>query len=96
MNQVNDWVVWGYVMDDWEKENPHVTINIDELKPLARDPEALVNRLDILFTHGSLSVRTREIIKEAIKPLINNDYRDERVRLAIYLLLISPDYNIMK
>ncbi len=96
MNQVNDWSVWGYVMDDWEKDNPHVTYNIDELKPLARDPEALVNRLDMLFTHGSLSLRTREIIKEAITPLINNDYREDRVRLAIYLLLISPDYTIMK
>jgi uncharacterized protein (DUF1800 family) len=96
MNRVNDWTVWGYVMDDWEKDNPYVTYNIDELKPLARDPEALVNRLDMLFTHGSLSLRTRNIIKEAITPLIENDYRDDRVRLAMYLLLISPDYNILK
>ena len=96
MNQVNDWAVWGYVMDDWEKENPSVTYIVDELKPLARDPEVLVNRLDMLFTHGSLSQRTREIIKDAITRLINNDYRYDRVRLAMYLLLISPDYNIMK
>jgi uncharacterized protein (DUF1800 family) len=96
MNQVNDWIVWGYVMDDWEKENPHVTYNIDELKPLAREPEVLINRIDMLFTHGSLSLRTREIIKEAITPLIENDYREDRVRLAIYLLLISPDYAILK
>ena len=96
MNEVNDWVVWGYVMDDWENENPYVTYNIDELKNLARDPEVLINRLDMLFTHGSLSERTRGIIKEAITPLINADYRNDRVRLAMYLLLISPDYNIMK
>ena len=96
MNRVNDWAVWGYVMDDWEKENPHVTYNIDELKSLARDPEVLVNRLDMLFTHGSLSERTRGIIKEAISKLIDNDYREDRVRLALYLILISPDYNIMK
>lgn len=96
INQVNDWSVWGYIMDDWETNNPHVTYNIDELKPLARDPEVLVNRLDMIFTHGSLSQRTREIIKAAISPLITGDYRDDRVRLATYLLLISPDYNIMK
>ncbi|HJW31311.1 MAG TPA: DUF1800 family protein, partial [Saprospiraceae bacterium] len=75
MNQVNDWAVWGYIMDDWEKDNPHVTYNIDELKPLARDPETLINRLDILFTHGMLSDRTRQIIKDAITPLITGDYR---------------------
>jgi hypothetical protein len=93
---VNDWAVWGYVMDDWESDNPHVTYNLDELLPLARDPEVLVNRLDMMFTHGMLSQRTREIIKDAVEPLISGDYREDRVRLALYLIMISPDYNIMK
>jgi len=96
INQVNDWTVWGYVMDDWEYDNPHVTYNIDELKLLARDPETLVNRLDVIFTHGNLSQHTRDLIKEAIEPFHENDYREDRVRLAMYLMLISPDYNIMK
>ena len=96
INQVNDWAVWGYVMDDWEDNHPYVTYNIDELKTLARDPEVLINRLDVLFTYGMLSERTRQIIKEAITPLISGDYRDDRVRLAIYLMMISPDYAIMK
>ncbi|MEO5906545.1 MAG: DUF1800 family protein [Saprospiraceae bacterium] len=96
MNQVNDWAVWGYIMDDWEVDNPHTTFNIAELKNLARDPEALINRLDMLFTHGSLSTFTRQIIQEAITPLIYYDYREDRVRLALYLILISPDYNVMK
>lgn len=96
MNQVNDWAVWGYIMDDWEPGNPHVTFNVDELRILARDPEVLVNRLDMLFTHGSLSENTRTIIKDAITPLIAYDYRYDRVRLAMYLMMISPDYAIMK
>jgi Protein of unknown function (DUF1800) len=96
INQVNDWAVWGYVMDDWEQENPYVAYNIDELKQLARDPEVLVNRLDVLFTHGMLSEHTREIIKDAITPMISGDYRQDRVRLALYLVMISPDYAIMK
>lgn len=96
INQVNDWTVWGYIMDDWERENPHTTYNLDELRPLARDPEVLINRLDMLFTHGTLSENTRTIIKDAITPLIYDDYREDRVQLAMYLLLISPDYNVMK
>ena len=96
MNQVNDWAVWGYVMDDWEENNPHVTYVIDDLVPLARDPEVLINRLDILFTHGSLTEETRAIIKDAINPLISGNYRYDRVRLALYLLLVSPDYAVMK
>ena len=96
INQVNDWAVWGYIMDDWEYDNPHVTYNIEQLLPLARDPEVLVNRLDMLFTHGRLSERTRDIIKDAITPIISGNYRYDRVRLALYLILISPDYSILK
>lgn len=96
INEVNDWAVWGYVMDDWEAENPHVTYNIDELVPLARDPEVLVNRLDMLFTNGRLSERTRGIIKEALTELRNDNYRYDRVRLGLYLIMISPDYNVLK
>jgi hypothetical protein len=96
INQVNDWAVWGYVMDDWEENNPHVTYNIDDLIQLARDPEVLVNRLDMLFTHGMLSPSMRTIIKDAIRPMISGDYRQDRVRLALYLMMISPDYAIMK
>lgn len=96
INVVNDWAVWGYVMDDWEDDNPHVTYILDELIPLARDPEVLINRLDLLLTHGMLSDRTRNIIKEAITGLIRDNYRYDRVRLALYLIMMSPDYAIMK
>ena len=96
INQVNDWAVWGYIMDDWERDNPYVTYNIEQFLPLARDPEVLVNRLDMLFTHGRLSERTRAIIKDAITPIISGNYRYDRVRLALYLILISPDYSILK
>ena len=83
-------------MDDWENDNPYVTYNIDELLGLARDPEVLVNRLDVLFTNGMLSERTRQIIKDAVSPMIDGNYREDRVRLALYLMMISPDYAIMK
>ncbi len=96
MNQVNDWAVWGYVMDDWEENNPYVTYILDDLVPLARDPEVLLNRLDILFTHGMLSDHTRNAIKDALYPIIDGNYRYDRTRLALYLLLVSPDYAIMK
>jgi len=96
MNQVNDWAVWGWVMYDWESENPNVTYIIDDLVPLARDPEVLLNRLDMLFTHGSLSEHTRTIIKDALYPMTYNNYRFDRTRLALYLMMVSPDYNVMK
>jgi hypothetical protein len=96
INEVNDWAVWSYVMDDWEEDNPHVVPILDALVPLARDPEVLINRLDKMFTHGSLSNETRQIIKDAITPIIYDDYRENRTRLALYLILVSPDYAVLK
>ncbi|MEZ4895547.1 MAG: DUF1800 domain-containing protein [Saprospiraceae bacterium] len=95
INQVNNWTASNYVMGNWEDE-PWAILNTDELTPYARDPEVLLNRLDVLFTHGQLTDRTRSIIKSALMPLQRGDYRDDRVRLALYLLFISPDYAVLK
>ena len=96
INQVNDWSVWQYMFGSWESGDPYTTVVLDELEELARDPEVLVNHLDRVFTHGALSEQTRTIIKEAIEPFIWGDYRYDRARLALYLILISPDYAILK
>lgn len=96
INQVNNWAVYNYVMNSWENDDPYAILNINELKELAQDPEVLVNRLDMLLTHGNLSDRTRNIVKQAISSFKFSDYREDRVRMAIYLIMISPDYNIFK
>ena len=54
-----------------------------------------------MFTHGQLSKETKDLITDAIDPIVNdwNDdfqYTDLRVKMALYLLLISPDYAILK
>ena len=43
-----------------------------------------------------MSQYTRDVIKDAISQMIEGSYRIERVRLALYLVMISPDYAIMK
>ena len=96
INLVNNWTIYDTPFYSWERNDPSAYLNIDELKKVARDPEVLVNQLDMLFTHGNMSDRTRGIIKQTIQELINGDFRNERVRLAIYLTLISPDYAIFK
>ncbi len=96
INQVNDWAVWQYMFGSWESDDPYTTVVLDDLEDLARDPEVLINHLDRIFTHGTLSDQTREIIKEAIEPFIFGDYRYDRARLALYLIMISPDYAILK
>ncbi|MFT5600034.1 MAG: hypothetical protein ACI9N1_000266 [Flavobacteriales bacterium] len=63
----------------------------------AMSSDVLLNRLDLLFTHGLLSERTRGIIKTSIDGFGNSlSQQAYRIKLATYLVLISPDYNILK
>lgn len=96
INEVNNQAIWTYLMDDWEENSPAVYIDYSEVEPLAKDPEVLVNYLDKHYTHGMMSERTRGIIKDAMEPIVFGDYKFDRVRLATYLTLISPDYAVLR
>jgi hypothetical protein len=52
---------------------------------------ALLDRLDLVFTYGTLSSETRAAIRELLL-LIDED--ELRVRVGAYLLLVSPDYAV--
>ncbi|MBX2815855.1 MAG: DUF1800 domain-containing protein [Saprospiraceae bacterium] len=95
-NQVNRWTMYNQIMDSWEEEDPSPFLDKSALKRYARDPEVLINKLDLLLTHGQLSDATRQLIHEALLAQIYRDYREDRVELAIYLIMISPDYAILK
>ena len=98
-NNVYAWTSgWGLLWT-WEGLDP-VQVDVDEIKQLARDPEVLVNRLDVLFTNGQLTEETRNIIKTALEQILplqfGTLYLDYRTSMAVYLITISPDYAILK
>ncbi len=95
MNMVNNWI-YDYVIYSWIDKDPYTVLLIDELKNISREPEVLINRLDLLLTHGNMSDETRGIIKSIVSKFVQGDYRNERVRIALYLVMISPDYAIFK
>lgn len=96
VNQANRWAIWQNLMWDWHSSTEDVDVVLSDLEPYAEDPESIINRLDILFTHGRMSETTRDIIRTAIRPLMYGNYRRDRTALALYLTLISPDYVILK
>ena len=67
---------------------------------------ALLNDLDMRFTNGNLSPHTRAVIKNLIDsmdptdfPLPAADWADyytERIKQVIYMVMMSPDFNITK
>ncbi|MGC6432489.1 MAG: DUF1800 domain-containing protein [Jejuia sp.] len=102
LNQVDAWtnVRWYEVLRTWGLELDGTPLDFEALKYYARDSEVLVNQLDKLFTRGQLSDETKEIIVSAIEPILNGwgdvTYTDLRVEMALYLIMISPDYVILK
>ena len=75
--------------------NEILIMNADgsDRQQLTDNPEALVNYLDILIANGLLEDDTKSIISNAVSQLSDPA---ERMKMALYLILISPDYAILK
>lgn len=93
VNFVNDWAVRETLLSTRGNPSRKVLTHLDDLLPLAGDTEALLNQLDILLTNGMLKDDTRQIITTIVDPM---DDPFEKVKLTIYLMVISADYTILK
>ncbi len=76
---------------------PHLTRTHDFTIELAlvNHPESLVNRLDLVFTYGTLKQKTRQIILE----MLDNaelDSDEKKLWTAIYAVMTSPEYAILR
>jgi uncharacterized protein (DUF1800 family) len=93
--------------DIWARRQQHVfsisdldylvPLKQDDLIELARSPEILVNEMDMRLCDGNMSAETRSTIKGALEEMsFGTDHLQNRVELALYLTLISPDFAIQK
>jgi uncharacterized protein (DUF1800 family) len=102
INSVHAWTFWNSLMYSWEgsESNPDgVRMVTNDLEAVADDAEMLINRLDILLVHGQLTLETRKWLRDILNAMYwtsNQEWRYWRVRLAMYLIMISPDYNCIK
>jgi uncharacterized protein (DUF1800 family) len=65
-------------------------LDLTPFAALASDPAGLVDRLDVLLTHGTLSPSARTSIINAVAALSNSD----RAKFAIYLLATSSQFQV--
>jgi uncharacterized protein (DUF1800 family) len=79
-----------------------VRLNLSEQESLAENPSALLDNLDLLLTHGTMSAETRAAILTAVNGITPamvpsaSTLNQQRARLALYLVLLSPDYAVLK
>lgn len=72
---------------------------IQESTLATTDVDALIRRLDLHLTYGTLSPRGFQSIREAVLRLtstVTGNWQTERVNLAVYLMLTSPEYCIQR
>ncbi len=65
---------------------------------LADDVPALMRRLDLVLTGGTLPPQQHQIIREALEyitPGVSSDYKQERVNMAIYLISTAPEFSVL-
>lgn len=72
-----------------------VQLNLNDLLGLAGQPDALLQKLDLLLTYGNLRPAQHQIIREALERIPFTS-AEERVRMAVYLITTSPEFCILK
>lgn len=71
--------------------SPFLVMDYSGFLPLASDPAALLDRLNLLFCSNSLSAATQANILGTLQSLSPNTSDIERVETAIHLIVTSPD-----
>jgi len=70
-----------------------VRLDLTDEIAIASNPNALLNRLDLILMAGTMSEPMREVLLRALTSI---DDPDERVRTAIELIAIAPEYAVVK
>jgi uncharacterized protein (DUF1800 family) len=89
MINIQDLLLFNDVAIDTPPPFAPVTLALDDITALAGDVDALLDRLDILLTQGTMSVDTRNVIRGLLLDLTDHD---RRARLGIYMVMMSADY----
>lgn len=80
----------NYGSCDANEEIPMLDLSQEEA--LANNPDVLIDRLDLILTYGTLSDQTRDIIRNTIIQLDSS----ERVKMALFLFMVSPEFVIQR
>ncbi len=71
----------------------YITLDLSDELALANNPPALVERLNLIIAGGLLSEATKTNIINAVNSVSGNQ---SRVKVALYLTFIAPEYAIQK
>lgn len=68
-----------------------ISLNLDDYRPLAGDVDQFLDRLDLVFTAGTLGAESRQAIAGTLNGIDDTEFR---LLIGLYLILVSPDYAV--
>jgi len=88
-----------YGFNRWGSDNPKAVV-APHLAPemaLYNDVPALMRRLDLLLTGGTLPNAQHQVIREAVEQIDDSmwQWKQERIRMAIYLIAAAPEFAVL-
>jgi uncharacterized protein (DUF1800 family) len=98
-NFVNTLVYSGITATTTSTDRPRGTsLDLSPLEAQAANPQQLVNSLDSLLTHGTMSAQMRASIVNAISSIPTSDaaFARKRAQMAVYLAATSSQYQVQR
>ncbi|MEM1328271.1 MAG: DUF1800 domain-containing protein [Bacteroidota bacterium] len=102
-NEVHDWTYEEESMQDWRVYSPspssgdEVELDLDDEFQLLQSNKVaeLLERLNLVLASGQLSETTKTIIADTVKEIPQAQV-EERLYMALFLVMVAPDYLILK
>ena len=91
MTNLIDFAVSADFVTDAPEPFAEVRLSYADYRPLLSDTTALIERLSIVFTAGTLDTETQSRIAAILDDIDDPDFR---LRVAVYMVLVSADYAV--
>jgi uncharacterized protein (DUF1800 family) len=81
------------VMNGNSNDLYEVRLDLTDEIAIAPDVRALIDRLDLIMMYGNMSQPMRQILIDAASQI---DDLEDRVKMVVFLISISPEYSVLK
>ncbi len=70
--------------------------DLTSLDERSKDIDALLDELNLYFCNGQLTNETKNFLKNELIIYSPSTFNEEKLKIALYLIMLSPDYVILK
>jgi uncharacterized protein (DUF1800 family) len=97
-NTLQNWIPNGFGSTATGQSGPDIRITATEARALAPDVDKLVDHVSLMLTASTMSTATRNSIRTAVGsiPAAANNSVANRVNLALFMTMTSPDFLVQK